>query len=179
MNGNRHPVALDKARAKPRIVRGQNRTGASSRRKGYRFGRRHTPHYYLVVGSLFGASVVAGIDVIAYLNRSVVWAEAAFTAVLVTSLVVFVTFFLGVSMALTGRVPIDRLKYVAVHGAIGTLAPLVYTLNICFALDGVGHDPLTLGSVVCGVLCLVLLLGQFGMGKTVVYRTPLRLVRGR
>jgi hypothetical protein len=149
----------------------------TSRRRRYRYLRAHKPHYYFVLSGITCASIVLVLETAAYLNRSVQLAEVAFGAVAVTTLVIFCAFFCGFYMALSGTVPIHRLKYVVPHGAVGVLAPLFYTLNISFGVEGVGREPVSAGMVLSSALCLVMLVVQFAMGKAVVHQEPLHLVK--
>jgi len=152
-------------------------SSASKRRRRRRYWRAHKPHYYFVVSGIGCAAAVLALDTAAYLSRSTQLAEIAFGAVLLTTVVIFSAFFCGFYMALSGTVPVHRLRYVVPHGAVGMLAPLFYTLNISFALEGVGREPVNGGMLVSSALCLLLLLVQFGMGKAVVHQEPLHLVK--
>jgi hypothetical protein len=120
--------------------------------------------------------LVCGLNTAAYASKRLDLATAAFAAVLVTALVIFVAFFLGFAMVLGGHIPVRRLKYLIPHAAVGMLSPLVYTLNIAAALDTLGEGPVSGVSVVASYVCLGLLLVQFAMGKAVVRPEPLRLV---
>jgi hypothetical protein len=178
MDGNREPIDIHDGQHMPR-VRAAHREHVQRQKTRRRFRRlrRHTPHYYFVVTGVGGATVVGVLDGISYFQRSVYVGTVAFAAVLVTALVIFAGFFWGFSMAIRGKVPQDRLKYVIPHGAVGMLAPLLYTLNISLALDTAGNAPVNGGVLLCGVLSWLLLLVQFSMGKAVAHRPRLRLVK--
>jgi hypothetical protein len=147
-----------------------------SRRRRYRYWRRHTPHYYIVLTAISCAVGVCVLEGIAFRSKSVQLAEVAFVAIAFTALIISTAFFWGFFMVMNGNIPAHRLKYLVPHGAVGVLSPLLYTLNICLALDGLGREPVGIGSLVCSVLCLVLLGVQFSMGKAVVHRTRPHLV---
>jgi hypothetical protein len=150
-------------------------TRAIARRRKYRFQRIHKLHYYVVSTGLIGAMLVCVLNTAAYLNRSPVLASIAFSCVLLTSLVIFTGFFLGITMVMGGNIPVDRIKYLIPHAAVGVLSPLFYTINVSIDLDRLGQ-PLSGWSLFCGFICLANLLVQFAMGKAVVRSRPLYIV---
>jgi hypothetical protein len=155
------------------------RAARSPVRRRYRYRRRHTPHFYIVVTALSGAAVVCVLNVIAYRSQSVEISNFAFAAVGVTTLVVFAAYFWGIFMLMSGRIPIRRLKVLVPHAAVGVLSPLLYTLNISADLDGLGTQPIGGLGVACGLCSFCLLCLQFAMGRAVVRTEPLRLLAGR
>jgi hypothetical protein len=149
----------------------------SPARQRYRYRRRHTPHYYIVSTGISAAALVSLLNAIAYATRSIALANAAFVAVLFASLAVFTGYFWGFFMVMSGNIPVKRLKVLIPHAAVGTLAPLLYTLNVSIAVDGLGVRPVSMMSVVGSALSLILLCVQFVMGKAIVRPQPLRIVR--
>ncbi len=133
-------------------------------------------HYYLVLTGLSLAVLVCLLNSVAYVTRRIDLATVAFTAILITALVIFSAFFMGFTMVIEGNIPGRRLNYLLPHAAVGMLSPLFYTLNIAAALDGAGIGPVSRISVVVSYVCLGLLVVQFLMGKAVVRPEPLRLV---
>lgn len=165
-----------------RAVPGTRPRGPSSRpasRHRYKFHRPHKLHYYFVMASITMAVVVCTLNTIAYATRRLDLADVAFAAILVAALTIFCTFFLGFFMLMNGNIPAKRLKYLIPHGAVGTLSPLLYTLNIAAALDGLGTQPVGIVSLATSYASFALLGIQFAMGKAVVRPDPLRLLRGR
>ncbi|MDQ2742439.1 MAG: DUF2231 domain-containing protein [Chloroflexota bacterium] len=162
---------------RPRVVV-TPRPAAGPARRRYRYWRKHTPHYYLVLTALPCALVVCILNAIAFFSRGILMAELAFYATLATTLIILVTFFWGFCLVLTIEVPVHRMKYLIPHAAVGLLSPLVYSLNISFIVDTVGSQPVNAGVLVTSCLCLALLLLQFSMGKGVVYNKPLYLIPG-
>lgn len=157
----------------PRVVRGP------APRRRYRYHRRHTVHYYLV---LTGVSAAAGVCLLygaAYRTGSIVMGELAFAGAMVAGLAVFVAYFWGFYMLMSGNIPLQRVKILIPHAAVGTLSPLLYTLTICFGLDGLGSQPVTVWMPIISLLCLALLGVQFTMGKALVRPQPLRVIKGR
>lgn len=147
-------------------------------RRRYRYRRRHTPHYFFVLPAVSAAAGVCLLYWIAYLTRSIMLAEVAFAVVLLTALAVCVAYFWGFYMLMKGSIPQHRLKILIPHAGVGTLSPLLYTLNICFALDGLGSQPVTIWMLIISLLCLTLLGVQFTMGKALVRTGPLRVIKG-
>jgi len=147
------------------------------RRRRYRYWHRHTPHYYLVLTAISCAALVCLINLIGYLNKSLLVAEVAFAAAVGTSLVIFTTFFWGFYMLMSGNIPLHRMKYLLPHGAVGVLTPHLYTINISISLEGLGSQPVAGGQLALTVTCLAILGVQFSMGKAVVHRQPLHLVK--
>lgn len=156
------------------LARAESRPSA---RKRYRFRRRHTPHYYLVITALSGAALVCVLKTAAYLTKSVILASISFGAVVFTALAVSVAFFWGFYMVMNGNIPVRRLRVLAPHAMLGVLSPLFYTLNISVALDSVGTQPESGLSLVTSFFCLGLLGIQFRMGRAVVRPEPIRLLR--
>jgi len=124
---------------------------------------------------LSGATLVCVVNTVAFATRGIGLAEVAFGLVLVTALVIFSAFFWGFYMAMSGNVPAGRLKYLLPHGAVGTLSPLFYTINISIDLDRLGQR-VNVWSLATSFGCLAILLIQFGMGKAVVRPEPLRIL---
>jgi uncharacterized membrane protein len=149
-----------------------------ARRRGYRYHRRHTPHFYIVVAALSAAAGVGALHAIAYRTQSILLADVAFAAVLVAALIVFLAYFWGFYMLMSGHIPKRRLKLLISHAGVGTLSPLLYTLNICLALDGLGSQPVSLWMLCVSMLCFALLAVQFAMGRALVHPESLRLLRG-
>lgn len=147
-----------------------------SARARYRFRRRHTPHYYFVLTSLSAAVGVCVVDAIALVTGSVDLAGAALVVTATANVVLFTTFFWGFYMAMSGNIPLHRIKYFVPHAMIGFLTPLLYTLNICADLETLGQ-PLTWVSLACGLGSLGLIGVQFAIGKAVVRPEPLRVMR--
>ncbi len=162
---------------RPRVVVTPRPSRGPARRR-YRYRRKHTPHYYLVLTALPCAVAVCILDAIAFFSRSILMAEIAFSATLVTTLVILITFFWGFCLILTINVPVHRMKYLIPHAAVGALSPLAYSLNISLVVDTVGRQPVGAGLLITSCLCLALLLLQFSMGKGVVYNKPLYLIPG-
>ncbi|HZU14016.1 MAG TPA: hypothetical protein VFB58_14335 [Chloroflexota bacterium] len=148
---------------------------ARTRRRAYRYRRPHTPHFYLVLGGLTGAVLVCVLNLVSYVTGSVLLATVTFGATLFTALMIFLAFFWGFYMVSSGLNPERRI--VILHGAVGMLAPLFYTLNIDAALDGVGTSPVGALSLGTSFACLGLLIVQFLMGKAVVKTERLRVIR--
>lgn len=144
-------------------------------RRRYRFHRRHTPHYYLVAAGLTGAALVCVLNVVAFLTQRVDLATAAFVLVTITAITLYLAYFWGIFMVSSGHIPARRVM--VVHGMVGTLAPLFYTININAAIDGVGMRPLSGVSLVVGFAGLAMLVGQVLLGRAVVRPEPLRIIR--
>lgn len=153
------------------------RAGPSPARRRYRYRRRHTPHFYIVIAALTSAAVVCVLNTIAFVSRSIEIANVAFAAIGVTTLIVCAAFFWGFYMLMSGNIPVKRLKVFLPHAGVGVLSPLLYTLNISIDLDGLGTQPLTGLALACGFACFALLCIQFTMGRAVVRPEPLRLLR--
>ncbi len=147
------------------------------RRKGYRYFRRHTPHYYIVLSGISCAILVCALNAWSFITRSLVLSEVAFAAVGVATVVISVAFFWGVFMVMSGNIPANRIKIFVPHGIVGMLSPIFYTLNISVDLGDVGIRPTSGLSLGCSLVCLVLLGVQFAMGKAVVHPDPLRVVK--
>ena len=145
------------------------------RQRKHRFYRRHTPHYYLVVGGFVGAAAVSILDIAAFTSRSPLLAEISFAAVLLTAGLIFSAFFWGFYMLMNWRAPFHRLKFVIPHAAVGMLSPLIYTLNVSLELDSLGRS-LPGWALAAALVSFALLCLQFSMGKAVVHAEPLRLV---
>jgi hypothetical protein len=176
---NQHP---DPHRGRLRSIEGSREFAPKAQRRARAKAglfRKHTPHYYLVLSGISCALVVVALNAAAFSTRSLLLAEVAFAAVTVAALVIFTAFFWGFYMLMNGNIPVHRLKYLLPHACVGVLAPLFYTLNICVALEGLGHSPVSGLALGTSVLCLALLCLQFSMGKAVVHRTPLRLLVSR
>jgi uncharacterized membrane protein len=170
------PIPLQERRGlSPRVTRSAPKT--PSKRRRFRYRRKHTPHYYIVLTAITLAILVCVLEALAFAQKSLILSEVSFFAVAITTLFVSGAFFWGFYMAMSGNIPSHRLKYFVPHGAVGVLSPLFYTLNISLGLDGFGRQRVGIWSLVCSVVCLLLLLVQFSMGKAVVHREPLRVVR--
>jgi len=161
----------------PRVAVAPRPASGPARRR-YRYWRKHTPHYYLVLTALPCAVTVCILNAIAFFSRSILMAEVAFYATLATTLIILLTFFWGFCLVLTVNVPAHRMKYLIPHAAVGVLSPLAYSLNISLVVDTVGEQPVGAGLLIISCLCLALLLLQFSMGKGVVYNKPLYLIPG-
>jgi hypothetical protein len=172
----REPLRLPNRSARP-PQRGRARKPPGRKRR-VRGRRRHTPHYYIVLSALSLAVIVCVLESVAYETKSIFLSEIAFVGVGLTTFVVSAAFFWGFYMAMSGNIPSHRLKVFLPHGAVGVLSPLLYTLNISVGLDALGTTPVGVWSVICSIGCLALLCIQFVMGKAVVRREPLRIVRG-
>lgn len=144
-------------------------------RRRYKYRRRHTPHFYLVLAGLLGATSVCVLDVAAFLTRRMDLSNAAFIAVAITSVIVFAAYFYGILMITSGHIPPRRV--LVIHGMVGTVAPLFYTLNISAAFSNVGVHPVNGLTLAVGIAGLVMLLGQVMLGRAVVKPDPLRLIR--
>jgi hypothetical protein len=147
-----------------------------STRRGYRFRRRHRLHFYAVVSGVSGAIVVCIVNAIGYLTRDIQVAEIGFGCVLITAAAIFLAFFLGFTMLMSGYIPARRIKLVVPHGAVGMLSPLLYTINISIDLDQWAR-PVSGAALGCSVACLALLGVQVAMGRAVVRPDPIRIVR--
>jgi hypothetical protein len=167
------PADPDSRPAAPRVRRIGKKRRTRSR---YRFRRRHTPHYYLVLTSISAAIGVCVVDAVALVTQSVDLAGAAFVVTVAANIVLFTTFFWGFYMAMSGNIPLSRLKYFVPHAMVGLLTPLLYTLNICADLETLGQ-PLGGLSLACSVASLGLIGVQFAIGKAVVKPDPLRIMR--
>jgi hypothetical protein len=152
------------------------RAARGSARQRYRFWRRHTPHYYLVLTAISAAVMVCLLNAWAFLSRSLMVSGVAFAMTLFAALAICTAFFWGFYMIMNGNIPVHRLKVLAPHAVVGFLSPLCYTLNISFDLDGVGSRPISGLSLACSAFCLLLLGVQFTMGKLVVRPEPLRVI---
>lgn len=120
------------------------------------------------------ASVLTGVS---FFTRQVTVAYVSFAMILLTSMLIFAAFFWGFSLVLIGRIPPRRLKYLAPHAAVGLLSPLLYTINVSFALDILDGKPASGALVISTTTSVLLLLVQFSMGKAVVHRAAIHLVR--
>ena len=145
-------------------------------RHRYRYRRRHRPHFYSVVVSVSGAVLACIVNAIAYLDGGVGLAEIAFACVFATACSMFLTFFLGFTMVMSGHIPAHRLRVLVPHGAVGVLSPLLYTINVSIDLDRWGK-PLSGAALLCSLSCLLLLAIQAAMGKAVVRPDPIRIVK--
>jgi hypothetical protein len=150
--------------------------GAKARRR-YRYHRRHTPHFYLVITSLSCAAVVCVLTTAAFAERSVLLTQVAFAAIVVTALVICAAFFWGFFMLMDGNIPAHRIRVLIPHAAVGVLSPLLYTLNIAAGLDGLGAASAGAVSVACSYASLGVLCIQFAMGRSVVRPEPLKGLR--
>jgi uncharacterized membrane protein len=147
------------------------------RRRRYRYRHKHMPHYYLVLIGISCAGLVCLINLVGLLSKSVLWAQVAFAAEVINSLVIFTAFFCGFFMLMSGHIPLHRLKYLLPHGAVGVLTPLLYTVNVSISLEGLGSQPVKGAELGLSLTCLAILAIQFSMGKAVVHREPLHLVK--
>lgn len=155
----------------PRVIR------RPKTRRRFHYFHRHTPHFYLVLAGISGAIVSFLMSLLAFDRRSIELSNIAFGVVAATSLVIFCAFFWGFYMLASGNIPTHRLRVFVPHAMVGVLAPLFYTINICLDLENVGIAPISEGAVICSGLCIVMLGIQFTMGKRVVRREPLHIVR--
>lgn len=145
------------------------------RRRRYRYFRRHTPHYFIVLTAVTAAIFVLMINSAAYKSGSLGMARAGLIATGIATLIICSAFFWGFSMVMGGNIPVHRLKYLVPHAAVGLLSPLFWAFNFTLALDNLGQRT-SLELVIISGVCLVLLAVQFSMGKAVVHREPLHLV---
>lgn len=155
----------------------RERVPPSPARRRYRYRRRHTPHFYIVSTGLSAAALVCVLDAIAFAVGSVVLANLAFVAVVIASLLVFIGYFWGFFMVMSGNIPVKRLKVLVPHAVVGTLAPLLYTINISLAIEGFDTQPVGAIAVLCSIVSFVVLCGQFVMGRAVVRPQPVHIVR--
>lgn len=146
-------------------------------RRRYRYFRRHTPHYYIVLSGISCAIIVCALNAWAFISRSLVLSNIAFAAVSITAVILSIAFFWGVFMVMSGNIPVHRIKYFVPHGLVGVLSPIVYTLNVSVDLGDLGIRPTSGLSLGCSLTCLALLAVQFAMGKAVVHPEPLRIVK--
>jgi len=143
----------------------------------HRYRRRHTVHYYTVVIALLCAAAVVALDAIGFVERDIGLSTAAFAAVGIATLAVFVAFFWGFYMLMSGSIPAKRIRRVVPHAALGVIAPLLYTLNLSAGLDDVGRKPVSGVSLGCSLACLLILCLQFWMGKMIVRPARLHVIR--
>ncbi|MDQ2741961.1 MAG: hypothetical protein M3Z66_06640 [Chloroflexota bacterium] len=172
-------VSTMEGRKRPAVrVITKTQPGAPGRaRQRYRYFRRHTPHYYLVLSGISLALLVCLLNTWAFLSKSVPLSEVAFGAVAVTALVISTAFFWGFFMVMNGNIPAHRIRVFIPHGIVGCLSPLCYALNVSLDLEDLGVRPVSGLALACSVLCVGLLGIQFAMGKGVVHTEPIRLLR--
>lgn len=139
-----------------------------SARRRFKFRRRHTPHFYLVVGAVAGASCLCLVDAVAYVLGGTALGVVAFGMTLLASVLVFAAYFWGFFMVMNGNIPVARMKVFLPHAVVGTLSPLVYMLNVSLLFDTLGSGPLPGWALALAVLSLSLLAVQFLMGRRVV-----------
>ncbi len=147
------------------------------KRRQYRFRRRHTPHFYLVISALSFATLLCGMDVGAYVNGTVLGAEVAFVWTGITAIVVCAAYFWGFYLLMKGTIAESRLKVLVPHATVGTLSPLLYMLNVSIAFEDFSFRSEAAVSVVVAFFSLALLLVQFRMGRAVARVDPPRLLR--
>lgn len=153
------------------------RPARTGQRRRYRYLRRHTPHYFIVLSGISCAILVCALNAWSFITRSLLLSEVAFAAVSVTAVVISFAFFWGIFMVMSGNIPTHRIKYFLPHGIVGALSPIFYTLNISFDLNDLGIRPTSGLSLGCSVVCLALLGVQFAMGKAVVHPDPLQIIK--
>ncbi|MGH2449121.1 MAG: hypothetical protein ACRDFS_11045 [Chloroflexota bacterium] len=147
------------------------------KRRRSHYARQHRVHYYLVLAGVSAAAIEVLLNLAAFLSGDLLLSDIAFAGVCITSLIIFVAFFLGINMIMNGHIPSHRIKILIPHATVGMLAPLFYTLNIAVDLPTVGSAPISGLALAVNCCCLALLAVQFTMGKRVVRTEPLRLIQ--
>lgn len=159
-----------------RAVSGTSRReGNQPRRKTrnprrWRYWRRHTPHFYLVLLAVSCALLACGTTVVAYVGGGLTLGAVAVVTVGIATLTVSVAYFWGFFLLLSGQVPAHRFRVLLPHACVGTLSPLAFMLNFSLALDGLGRRPVSLWLAGLMSASVGLLGVQFAMGRAVVHR---------
>lgn len=148
----------------------------SVRKTRYRYRRRHTPHYYLVIASVFAAALVCVLNIVGYKTGSVRLADVCFASIVVANATISSAFFWGFYMVMNGHIPVKKLKVLVPHAMVGVLSPVLYTLNISINLEGLGVQAVSAVSLACSFACLGLLSLQCVMGRAIVRPEPLRVL---
>ena len=142
----------------------------------YKYHRRHTVHYYLVIASVFASACVCVLNFIGYKTGSIQLAEVCFASIVLANALISTAFFWGFFMVMNGHIPTRRIKVLLPHATVGVLSPLLYTLNISINLDGLGAQSVSGLSLACSVGCLGLLAVQWMMGRAIVKPEPIRIM---
>jgi hypothetical protein len=138
---------------------------------------RHTPHLYLAAAGVVGGIMSAAVTLWAYYDERLEATRIAFSAVAVTTAILFLTFFWGCFLVMSGVIPVRRLGYLAFHVTLGCLTPLLYTLWISARLSA-PNQPVGDLELSLSLLALPVLIIQLVSGWSVLGRSPWRALTG-
>jgi hypothetical protein len=113
---------------------------------------------------------VLALNLWAYYDEGRALTQLGFTADFVATAVLFITWFWGMFLAMSGTLPRRRIGYLVAHGLLGSLTPLIYPLVIGLQMDSVGTQPVGQTEVVLELLALPVMAIQFLSGWSVLRR---------
>lgn len=136
--------------------------------------RRHTPHFYLALLGLALSIFTGVLTVWAYYDERITSTVIAFGAGTLTDVVLYVTWFWGIYLLLSGRVA-PRFPFLLIHAAIGSVIPLLYTISLGIQLPTLQSQPVgDLQVYVSGAAVLVLIVQVTAARALFWRRTPFR-----
>jgi hypothetical protein len=145
-------------------------------RRPYLYWGQHSPHYYLAIAGVLGGVVCAVLNVWAYYDEGMILTHIAFDAVVTTTVILFLAFFWGCFLLMSGTIPTRRLRYVLFHATLGTLSPLIFSLSISAELPTLNTQPIGDLEVYLGFVSVIVLVVQFLSGWSVLDRRPWRIL---
>jgi hypothetical protein len=145
-------------------------------RKPAPFRGRHTVHFFLALLSVVVALVVFLLNLWAYYDEGQVLTEIGYGSDYVATAMLFLTWFWGMFLAMSGTLPRRRILHLLVHGLLGSLTPLIYPLVIGLQMNTVSSQPISGAELALLFLPLPVLSLQFMSGWSVLSRTPWRRV---
>lgn len=140
---------------------------------------RHSLHYYLAFAGLIGACLTLLLTIWAYYDEGLLLTKVAFVAVFLTTVVLFVAWFWGGYLVMSGIMPRRRLLYLIFHTLLGFMVPLVYAVYVAAQVDLLTSQPVGDLEVGLSFWGLVILLIQWVSGWSVLPRNPWRVIAQR
>ena len=131
-------------------------------------------HFYLALLGLVGGLVVLAVNLWAYYDERIVPSEIAFATLAATATILFITWFWGMFLSMSGKIPIPRLGYLLLHGSLGAITPLLYGLIISAQLPHLATQPVGDLEINLSMVSLLVAILQFISGWAVLGRRPWR-----
>lgn len=128
--------------------------------------RRHTPHFYLAFAGLILSVPTAILTIWAYYDERPISSEAAFALAAATAAVLYVTWFWGIYLLVSGHVP-RPMPFLAAHAAVGSVIPLLYTAGLGLQIPTLGAQPLGTVQVYINAGAMIILGAQITAARLI------------
>lgn len=135
---------------------------------------RHTAHFYLATAGYVLSLAVVVLNLWAYYDERLLLTEIAFGVLAVTILDLFITWFWGVYLLMSGVIVRGRLPYLLFHVTLGSISPLLFTIGLGFQIDTLGTQPVGDLEVELEILAWLVLTIQLVSGWVMLQRGPWR-----